>query len=142
MHSDGEIWVAINNSVRKALINKYTCEFPAEDVALQQQCEAGELPSQNCPGNRRWIQLLYDSMLLDPVAPTMIDARNSILAADMMRYGGANQTEIWHAFALRGLGQNAAVHPAPPAANRCTGTPMRTATRCRTSVRRSTATSR
>jgi extracellular elastinolytic metalloproteinase len=124
VHSDGEIWVAINNSVRKALINKYDGDFPSDDDALQAQCEAGELPSQNCPGNRRWIQLYYDSMLLDPTAPTMIDARNSILAADMMRYGGANQTAIWHAFALRGLGQNAAVHPAPPAANRCTGTPI------------------
>jgi extracellular elastinolytic metalloproteinase len=121
VHSDGEIWVAINNSVRQALIDKYNGAFPAGDAGLQAQCEANELPSQNCPGNRRWIQLYYDSMLLDPVAPTMIDARNSILAADMMRYGGANQTEIWHAFALRGLGQNAAVHPAPPAANRCTG---------------------
>jgi hypothetical protein len=124
VHSDGEIWVAINNTVRQGLIDKYNGSFPASDAGLQAQCEAGELPSQNCPGNRRWIQLYYDSMLLDPTAPTMIDARNSILAADMMRYGGANQTAIWHAFALRGLGQNAAVHPAPPAANRCTGTPI------------------
>ncbi|HEY6150841.1 MAG TPA: M36 family metallopeptidase [Gaiellaceae bacterium] len=124
VHSDGEIWVAINNTVRQGLVDKYNGSFPASDTGLQAQCEAGELPSQNCPGNRRWIQLYYDSMLLDPTAPTMIDARNSILAADMMRYGGANQTAIWHAFALRGLGQNAAVHPAPPAANRCTGTPI------------------
>jgi extracellular elastinolytic metalloproteinase len=124
VHSDGEIWVAINNSVRQALVDKYNADFPADDAALQAQCEAGELPSQNCPGNRRWIQLYYDSMLLDPTAPTMIDARNSILAADMMRYGGANQAAIWHAFALRGLGQLAAVHPDPAAANRCTGTPV------------------
>ena len=62
-------------------------------------------PPQNCPGNRRWIQLVFDAMLLDPVAPTMIDARNSMLAADMMRYGGANQMEIWRAFAQRGLGR-------------------------------------
>ena len=50
-------------------------------------------------------------MLLDPVAPTMVDARNSMLAADMMRYGGANQKEIWRAFAQRGLGAAAAAHP-------------------------------
>ena len=108
VHSDGEIWVAINNSVRQALIDKYNGAFPAGDAALQAQCAAGELPSQNCPGNRRWIQLVFDAMLLDPVAPTMIDARNSMLAADVMRYGGANQTEIWRAFAQRGLGQRAA----------------------------------
>ena len=110
VHSDGEIWVAINNTVRQALIDKYNGPFPAGDADLQAQCAAGELPSQNCPGNRRWIQLVFDAMLLDPVAPTMVDARNSMLAADMMRYGGANQTEIWRAFAKRGLGNAAAVH--------------------------------
>jgi extracellular elastinolytic metalloproteinase len=110
VHSDGEIWVAINNSVRQALVNKYNGAFPVGDKALQAQCAAGELPSQNCPGNRRWIQLVFDAMLLDPVGPTMVDARNSMLAADVMRYAGANQTEIWRAFAKRGLGAAAAVH--------------------------------
>jgi hypothetical protein len=112
VHSDGEIWVATNNTVRQALIDKYNGAFPAGDEALQAQCAAGELPSQNCPGNRRWIQLVFDAMLLDPVGPTMLDARNSMLAADVMRYGGANQTAIWGAFARRGMGNAAAVHPA------------------------------
>jgi extracellular elastinolytic metalloproteinase len=110
VHSDGEIWVAVNNSVRQALIDKYDHDFPADDAALQAQCAGGELPSQNCPGNRRWIQLVFDSFLLDPTAPTMIDARNSMLAADVMRYGGTNQGAIWKAFAQRGMGGAAAVH--------------------------------
>jgi extracellular elastinolytic metalloproteinase len=124
VHSDGEIWVAINNSVRQGLIDKYNHDFPASDAGLQAQCASGELPSQNCPGNRRWIQLVFDAMLIDPTAPTMIDARNSTLAADVMRYGGANQVEIWRAFAQRGLGQNAFLNPAPAAANRCSGAPV------------------
>jgi extracellular elastinolytic metalloproteinase len=124
VHADGEIWVATNNSVRQNLIDKYNKDFPASDKALQASCAAGELPSQNCPGNRRWIQLAYDAMLLDPVAPTMLDARNSMLAADTMRYGGANQAEIWAGFAERGMGANAALHPSPAAANRCTGNPV------------------
>ena len=37
----------------------------------------------------------------------MLDARNAMLAADAMRFGGANQTEIWLAFARRGFGENA-----------------------------------
>ncbi|HEY7017437.1 MAG TPA: M36 family metallopeptidase [Gaiellaceae bacterium] len=110
VHADGEIWVATNNSVRDALIDKWNKDFPAGDSDLQAQCAAGELPSQNCPGNRRWIQLAYDAMLLDPVGPTMLDARNSMLAADMMRYGGANQQAIWHGFAIRGMGAAAATH--------------------------------
>ena len=110
VHADGEMWVAVNNSVRQALVDKYDDDFPAGNAALQAQCAAGELPSQNCPGNRRWIQLVFDAMLLDPVAPTMIDARNSLLAADVMRYGGANQQAIWHGFSIRGMGAAAAVH--------------------------------
>jgi hypothetical protein len=124
VHSDGEIWVAINNSVRQGLIDKYDDDFSAANTALQAQCANGELPSANCPGNRRWMQLVFDSFLIDPTAPTMIDARNSMLAADMMRFGGANQVEIWRAFAQRGLGGNAFMNPAPAAANRCTGAPV------------------
>jgi hypothetical protein len=124
VHSDGEIWVATNNSVRQALVDKYNKDFPASDTALQAQCAAGQLPAQNCPGNRRWIQLAYDAMILDPVAPTMLDARNSMLASDTMRFGGANQKEIWAAFAQRGMGGSAALHPSPAAANRCTGNPV------------------
>jgi extracellular elastinolytic metalloproteinase len=110
VHSDGEIWVATNNSVRQALIDKYNGAFPAGNAALQAKCANNTLPSENCPGNRRWIQLVFDAMLLDPVGPTMVDARNSLLAADVMRYGGANQQEIWKAFAQRGLGAAAATH--------------------------------
>jgi extracellular elastinolytic metalloproteinase len=38
-------------------------------------------------------------------APSMVDARNAILAADQARFGGADQAEIWAAFARRGLGR-------------------------------------
>jgi len=122
VHSDGEIWVAANFSIRQALIDKYNGAFPAGDAGLQAQCANGELPSQNCPGDRRWIQLVYDSFLLDPTGPTMLQARDSMLAADMMRFGGANQKEIWGAFARRGFGQNAALHPTVTPATRCSAT--------------------
>ena len=72
---------------------------------LQKQCALGQLPVTQCPGNRRWIQLAFDSFLLMPSAPTMVDARNAILAADQARFGGADQAEIWAAFARRGLGR-------------------------------------
>jgi extracellular elastinolytic metalloproteinase len=110
VHSDGEIWIAANYDVRAALAAKYNASFPSGDTALQAKCAGGVLPPENCPGNRRWMQLLFDSYLLDPVAPSMLDARNSMLAADVTRFGGANQAEIWLAFARRGFGQNAALH--------------------------------
>jgi extracellular elastinolytic metalloproteinase len=112
VHSDGEIWIATQFSVRQALIDKYNATFPYSDNTLNSECANGILPPQNCPGDQRWYQLLIDSMLLDPTGPTMIDARNSMLAADTMRFGGANQAAIWGAYALRGMGKNAAVHAA------------------------------
>ena len=38
----------------------------------------------------------------------MLDARDAYLAADVMRFGGANQNELWLAFARRGFGSGAA----------------------------------
>jgi hypothetical protein len=38
----------------------------------------------------------------------MVDARDAMLAADRIRFGGANQDLMWNAFAKRGLGEGAA----------------------------------
>jgi hypothetical protein len=38
----------------------------------------------------------------------MLTARDAYLAADRMRFGGANQAELWNAFAKRGFGASAA----------------------------------
>ena len=37
----------------------------------------------------------------------MLDARDAMLAADRMRYAGADQAAMWGAFAKRGMGSNA-----------------------------------
>jgi extracellular elastinolytic metalloproteinase len=107
VHSDGEIWVAVNFDIRRALAAKYGAQYPEADQALQQQCADGAVAVESCPGNRRWIQLVLDSFLLMRTDPSMIDARNAILAADTMRFGGADQPELWLAFARRGLGRGA-----------------------------------
>ena len=107
VHADGEIWTATNFDVRKALAAKYDAQYPESDQALQDQCARGQVAVDRCPGNRRWIQLMFDSFLLMPTNPSMVDARNAQLAADTMRFGGANQAELWLAFARRGLGRNA-----------------------------------
>jgi extracellular elastinolytic metalloproteinase len=105
VHADGEIWVAINFEVRRALAAKYDAQFPESDRTLQASCAAGTTPVTQCPGNRRWIQLLMDAFLLMPTAPSMVDARNAILAADQARFGGADIPTLWAAFARRGLGR-------------------------------------
>jgi extracellular elastinolytic metalloproteinase len=108
VHADGEIWSATNFDIRRALIDKYNGAYPESDADLQQSCADGELPAQNCPGNRRWIQLVFDSYLLMPTNPSMLQARDAVLSADLMRFGGANQKELWLAYARRGFGVNAA----------------------------------
>jgi extracellular elastinolytic metalloproteinase len=103
VHADGEIWVAVNYDLRDLLLKRY----PAQGAALDIACARGQVAAGSCPGNRRWIQLYYDAMILMPRNPTMIDARNAVLAADVTRFGGANQDVIWRAFALRGFGRDA-----------------------------------
>jgi hypothetical protein len=107
-HADGEVWNGVNFEVRQAMIDAYDRSFPYANAALQTSCANGQTPVDQCPGNRRWIQLMYDAWLLMPRAPSMVDARDAMLAADMTRFGGANQATIWAAFARRGLGVGAA----------------------------------
>jgi extracellular elastinolytic metalloproteinase len=112
-HADGEIWSATQFDVRKALVTKYEAAgFDADDRALQARCADGLLASTDCPGNRRWIQLLFDGYLLQPAATSMLDSRDAIIAADKLRYGGANQKELWQAFAKRGMGADATTESA------------------------------
>ena len=112
VHADGEIWNGTQWQVRQALVNKYDAAFPSTDKALQKACADGSatgapLPTTRCPGNRRWIQLMFDAFLLQQGGTSMLDARDATLAADKARYGGANQKELWLAFARRGMGSDA-----------------------------------
>lgn len=107
VHADGEIWSATNYDIRQALVTKYNGSFPASNTDLQRDCANGVLLANQCPGNRRWIQIVFDAFLLMPPNVSMLSARNAYLGADMMRFAGANQKELWLAFARRGMGQNA-----------------------------------
>ncbi len=51
--------------------------------------------------------LVNDGMKLQPCSPGFVNGRDAILAADIARYGGANQCRIWQVFARRGLGFSA-----------------------------------
>ncbi len=112
VHADGEIWNGVQYDVRRALVRRYADRFPAGDERLQRRCASGTatsspLPAERCPGNRRWVQLVFDSFLLQQGATSMLDARDAMLAADRMRFGGANQRTLWTAFARRGMGVDA-----------------------------------
>ncbi|MBI3471036.1 MAG: M36 family metallopeptidase, partial [Candidatus Solibacter usitatus] len=82
VHSDGEIWFEALWEMRANLIRQF-----------------GERE-----GRRRGRLLTIDGMKLAIPAPTMVDARDAILLADRVDFGGASQDQIWAAFAKRGMG--------------------------------------
>lgn len=104
VHASGEVWSAANFDVRAAFMKRYG----TGTAALQKACATGKVDVTRCPGNRRWIQLVFDSfLLLANSANSQVDARDALIAADQIRFGGRNQDIIWNAFAKRGLGEAA-----------------------------------
>lgn len=63
-------------------------------------------------GNSTMLQLIVDGMKLCPPNPTYLEARDAIVQADEMTFGGLNKAEIWRGFAKRGMGYSAKVPPA------------------------------
>jgi extracellular elastinolytic metalloproteinase len=102
-HADGEIWSATNFDIRSLYLDRY----PSQGARRGIECAEGERPVDQCEGNRRWVQTMFDAYLLMPVGPTFLDARDAYLAADMIRFGGANQDILWRGFARRGFGEDA-----------------------------------
>ncbi len=123
VHADGEIWSATNFEIRQTLINKYNAldpELNAADKDLQRFCANGQEPYPYCPGNRRWMQIVFSAYLFMQPSVSMVDARDAYLAAENLLYrqykryyedphglSPSNQAELWNVFAKRGLGENA-----------------------------------
>jgi uncharacterized repeat protein (TIGR01451 family) len=85
VHSQGEVWCVTLWEARANLIRKHG--FAA--------------------GNQLILQLVTDGMGLSPANPNFLQARDAILLADQVNNGGANQRELWSAFARRGMGYSA-----------------------------------
>jgi Ca2+-binding RTX toxin-like protein len=58
-------------------------------------------------GNNIALQLVIDGMKLQPANPSLIDARDAIIQADIINNGGANLRAITTAFGRRGFGFSA-----------------------------------
>ncbi len=105
VHADGEIWSTTNFDIRDLFLDRYPKTTYQDGIA----CADGVKPVATCEGNRRWIQLMLDAYLLMPIGPSFLTARDAYLAADMIRFGGANQDILWRGFARKGFGQLASV---------------------------------
>lgn len=91
-HYVGEIWCSILWDLHWNMVEKY---------GFSENLSTGD------GGNNRCIRLVVDGMKLQRCNPGFVDARDAILKADSLRYGGANSKLIWETFARRGLGVNA-----------------------------------
>ncbi len=99
VHGTGEIWCSSLWDMTWNLVNKHGY---AADLSTGYNPATGD-----DEGNLLAFRLVLDAMKLQPAQPSFTEARNAVLAADVALTGGANQLEIWQAFARRGLGVNA-----------------------------------
>jgi len=93
-HGVGSVWAEMLWEMTWALIDKYGFNPDIYDV-------------NGTEGNILALKLVNAGLKLQPCSPGFVDGRDAILAADMAMTGGANQCEIWAAFAKRGLGLSA-----------------------------------
>lgn len=91
-HDAGEIWCSALWDMNWFLINKY-----GYDADLY----------SGTAGNNKALALVMEALKIQPANPSFLDGRDAILAADRLLNGGANQFEIWQAFARRGMGFSA-----------------------------------
>ena len=94
VHDAGEIWASALWDLNWLLINKHGFESDIYNTA-------------SSAGNILALQLVMDGLKLQPANPSFLQGRDAILAADQAATGAANQTEIWTAFARRGMGFSA-----------------------------------
>ncbi len=78
VHADGEIWLETLWQIRQSL---------------------GAATAET---------LVTRAMELSPGGPSFLDMRNSIIQADLVNFGGANESALWSIFAERGMGYFAA----------------------------------
>ncbi len=90
VHNMGEIWCLTLWEVRSRIIH---------DLAGANN----DVPT----GNHTMLQLTTDGMKMTPISPSVIQARDAIIAADGVTHSFANEESIWGGFADRGLGYNA-----------------------------------
>ncbi|MEO5714509.1 MAG: M36 family metallopeptidase [Luteolibacter sp.] len=85
VHNVGEVWCATLWDLRANLIEKHGYGI----------------------GNPLALQLVTDAMKLSPLNPNFLQSRDAIIQADLVNNAGDNMSELWAAFAKRGMGAGA-----------------------------------
>jgi extracellular elastinolytic metalloproteinase len=92
-HSAGTVWATMLNEVYWNLV---------DDKGFGQLRD-----TKSGRGNVVFLQLMMDSLKLQPCNPDFVSARDAFIAADKASFQGANTCSMWKWFAKRGLGVGA-----------------------------------
>ena len=71
------------------------------------ECRANLVVRHSFDGNQLMLQLVIDGLMLSPSNPDFLEARDAVLAADLVNNAGENLDILWAGFAKRGLGGSA-----------------------------------
>ncbi|TKK67236.1 T9SS type A sorting domain-containing protein [Ilyomonas limi] len=93
-HTPGEVWCNM----------LWTMTW---DIIAQDGINASITDASKTGGNIVAMKLVMQGMKMQKCNPGFVDARNGILEADTLLFGGAYSNIIWKAFAKRGLGYSA-----------------------------------
>ncbi|KAI3649026.1 hypothetical protein MP228_006880 [Amoeboaphelidium protococcarum] len=103
VHAKGEVFAAMLNEMYWNLVEEFGFSNNLYDPLSTDKTRKIDHPA----GNVMALQLLIDSMKLQPCRPSFVDARDALLQADQVNYDGKAACAIWRGFAKRGLGMKA-----------------------------------
>ncbi|KAG8898328.1 Fungalysin/Thermolysin Extracellular metalloproteinase 5 [Tulasnella sp. 408] len=103
----GRVWADILSSVNQT-VTAHTDEGTSEDeVAADSNSSDGALEARTTPQDRIMTSLIPASLALLPCNPTFLMARDALIQADQLIFGGNHKCDLWRGFAERGLGVSA-----------------------------------
>jgi hypothetical protein len=98
-HGIGSIWAT--------MLWDMTWEIILQDNIIVSNIYNTPTAVSNMRGNIAALKLVNEGLRLQPCSPSFVEARNAILSADQMLFGGRYRCAISRAFSRRGLGLNA-----------------------------------
>jgi hypothetical protein len=98
-HGIGSIWCT--------MLWDMTWEIILQDQQIDANIYDTPTSTSAMRGNVAALKLVNEGLRLQPCSPSFVDARNAILQADQLLFGGRYRCAIGRAFARRGLGANA-----------------------------------
>ncbi|KAJ3385109.1 Fungalysin/Thermolysin Extracellular metalloproteinase 5 [Lobulomyces angularis] len=122
VHAKGEVWAAILLEAYWEVVEAVGFEadwFNAfgnkknrgkktyYDIFNMEHVEKKKPSSEKLKGNTLMMQLVVDGLKLQPCYPSFVDARDAIIEADEVGFGGEHVCLLWKGFAKRGLGYGA-----------------------------------